>query len=120
TNEMEASFHEANEMMDGLAAIDFDQFDAYLEEMGEINQHFDNLIAALKEWKETVDEANDKIDHWLDSLPNDTITKEEMEALYETDADPEVIDQLIAAYEASQTVASELEEWKDGGFIHSE
>src|SRR5699024_495781 len=72
----------------------------------ELADGLDELAAQNKQANEALQEA-------VDAVPDSTITEADIEALYETDADPEVVEELVTTYEAAQTVKAVYEEVVD-------
>jgi len=117
TNEMDNAFEDVDQIIDAIQAIDFDAFEEYIAEMDSFASYIEEIIAALEDVKENINNTNEAIESWLDALPPLTLDQADIDALYESNADPNVIDDLLAVYEASKQVREEMEDFASESMI---
>lgn len=93
---------------DGLEALE--NFDASIDDMV---TGMEELADGLDELATQNKQANEALQEAVDAVPDSTITEADIEALYETEADPDVVEELVTTYEAAQTVKAVYEEVVD-------
>lgn len=103
---IDQSFSDESDMPD-LAGLS--QLRTGLQGMKEgLSSGQENLIPL----KENYDRSLDALSSSIETIPKDTIQQEEIEGLLESNANPEVIQQLIKSYEAAKRVQYIYEEAK--------
>ncbi|AXF57453.1 YhgE/Pip domain-containing protein [Salicibibacter kimchii] len=80
---------------------DVGELEALPEGMGEIAEGLHEVADGLEELKENYDEAYGALDEAMVGIPDDDISEEQIASLYESNADPEVVDELVEMYGAA-------------------
>ena len=82
-----------------------------LEELEDLDLAVSEMISGLEELADGMDQfgsnyekANQALQDAMKQIPEPSITETDIAALYESDADQEVIEELVATYQAAQTV----------------
>ncbi|KMK76836.1 X-X-X-Leu-X-X-Gly heptad repeat-containing protein [Alkalihalobacillus pseudalcaliphilus] len=85
---------------------DFTELTVGLEEMA---QGLDDVVEGLNQLTEHYTLANQALDEAISSIPASDISEEEIGLLYQSGADVEVVNKLVAQYTAAQTVKGTYE-----------
>ncbi|WP_339226109.1 YhgE/Pip domain-containing protein [Oceanobacillus sp. FSL K6-2867] len=82
-----------------------------IEELEDLDFAVSEMISSLEELADGMDQfgsnyekANQALQDAVKQIPESSITEADIAALYESDADQEVIEELVATYQAAQTV----------------
>lgn len=110
TDEMDDAFSEIDTIIEQLSEIDFDQFTQYIEEIGSLSENFEQIIFVLEQLRDNLQAVDEAFQDAIQQIPEDTIDHADIDALYESNADPEVIDRLIKMYEAALSVKEALQQ----------
>jgi len=87
-----------------------------LEQLEQLDQAVSEMASGLDELADGMDqlasqygEANKALQDAMNQIPESTISQSDIEALYESNADQQVIDELVKTYQAAQTVKGAYE-----------
>lgn len=90
---------------------------AGLEELEKVDQSIGELVTGMNELADGLEQlasqygkANKALKTALHQIPEATITEADIEALYQSGADVDVIDELVATYEAAQAIKATYDE----------
>ncbi|SDI90931.1 YhgE/Pip domain-containing protein [Natribacillus halophilus] len=89
-------------VQEGPDMPDVSELEALPQGIGELADGLHEAADGLDELKENYDEAYGQLDEAMTGIPDDDVSEEQIESLYESDADPEAVDQLVETYAAAR------------------
>lgn len=111
--------HQALDQISDAMQGDTDMPD--LGDMGELPEGLREMAGGLREsaeglntLKDNYDTVYDNLDQAISDIPESTLGEQEIAALYGSNADDEVIDELVETYTAAQTVKQTYDAVKEG------
>lgn len=127
-NELDGS---STELVDGSSEINqaLQALDGSLGQLDDINlEEFDQLQAGISEMSSGFKEAKDgltalqdgysdayeALEKAIDDIPSEQLSESDIKALYESGADTETVDRLVATYETAQVAKGTFNEVKQG------
>ncbi|MFC3040873.1 YhgE/Pip domain-containing protein [Virgibacillus xinjiangensis] len=87
----------------GSSEMNTEEFQKLEDGLRQIAGGLEETETGLLELKDQYAQAYQALDEGIASIPEAGIAEEDIQALYQSDADPEVIDQLVKTYEGAQT-----------------
>lgn len=114
----------SNEIQQALQTLDHslsELDDINLEELDQLQKGISEMASGFKEAKEGIstlqenyNEAYDALDEAMDTIPSEQLSESEIEKLYESGANIDTVDTLVATYEAAQVAKGTYNEVKQG------
>ncbi|MDG5788980.1 YhgE/Pip domain-containing protein [Evansella sp. AB-P1] len=86
-----------------IPEIDVDELEQLPEELKELAKTLQRIADELDNLETNYSEAYDELDRAMENIPEYSISDEEIEELYESGVDRELIDRLLETHEASVT-----------------
>ncbi|BAC12304.1 hypothetical conserved protein [Oceanobacillus iheyensis HTE831] len=85
-------------------ASGLDQLEELETAVTEMSSGLDELANGMDDLASNYSDANQALENAINQIPESSISESDIEALYQSDADQEVVDELVATYEAAQSV----------------
>lgn len=105
SSEINEALSQVSESIQGNEnSLDLSELEALPEGFRTLATGLQEAATGLETLKENYDQAYGTLDEAINGIPDYEITEEQIAALYETEADSEVIDQLVETYGAAVTV----------------
>lgn len=114
SSEMNEALQTLNYELQKIDDIDLDVLEEFQSGVTNIADAFNEAGEGMQDLRENYSNAYEELKAAIDSIPEDDISEEDIEALYESDADQETIEKLVATYEAAQGMKEVFANVKEG------
>ncbi|WP_254901796.1 YhgE/Pip domain-containing protein [Thalassobacillus devorans] len=104
SSSIKAALQQMSESVSGGSGdMNMSQFQQLEEGLRQIAGGLNEAEAGLTTLKDNYNQAYQALDQTIAAIPEQNVSEEEIQALYESGADQETVDKLVANYEAAQT-----------------
>lgn len=101
--EINDAFGMVQEEVGQITGIDgLEQLSGLTEEASDMAAGMEELADGLDTLAESYGEANEALSTAMNEIPEATLTEEDLQALYDSEVDDEIIEELVSTYEAAQ------------------
>lgn len=110
TAQLDEAFSQVDEAFKNFDGMSKEEVDTIMSMLENVPQGLEEIQKELQAIKDDFIKANDTLNDAVEKLPNDTLTKEQIEAVKNSDLDDGTINVLLQSYEATKQIKEAYDE----------